>query len=193
MNWKSTLFALLFPLGLSAQFFPNLGGQRAGISAFSFLKIDASPRSAAMGGASSCLTGDAFSTFTNPATFAEIQNFTVGFSNTFWAAGTNYSYLSAGGRTKLGNFAGSMGFLTSGAMPVRTEFQPDGTGEMFYANYYSFGVTYAKKLTDYFSYGATLRVVHEQLAQYAATTGTVDIGFLYRTDYKDLSFAVNVQ
>ncbi|MFN0204282.1 MAG: hypothetical protein ACKVTZ_22380, partial [Bacteroidia bacterium] len=41
--------------------------------------------------------------------------------------------------------------------------------------------------------GATLRVVHEQLAQYAATTGTVDIGFLYRTDYKDLSFAVNVQ
>jgi hypothetical protein len=35
--------------------------------------------------------------------------------------------------------------------------------------------------------------VNEQLAEYVAHTGVVDLGFLYRTDWKDLSFAVAMQ
>ena len=194
MQKKATYFLfLLLPNLLFAQLFPNLGGQRAGISAFSFLKMDINTRSAAMGGANVCLQGDAFSSASNPATLADVKNVSFGLSNAFWYSGINYSYLTGVKPTKVGNFALSMSYLNSGAMPVRTEFQPDGTGEYFYANYYTAGFTYARQLTDYFSYGASAKFVHEQLAQMSASTATIDLGFLYRTDYKDLSFAVNMQ
>lgn len=176
-----------------AQLFPNLGGQRAGISAYTFLKMDISPRSAAMGGASICNSGDAFSTYLNPAGMAELQQSQVGLSHTFWTAGINHSYLSAVIPTSKGNFGTHLNYLSSGYMPVRTTFQPDGTGQQFSAFYSSVGLSYAKKLTDFFSYGASVRWVHEQLAEVQANTATIDLGFLYRTDFKDLSFGVNVQ
>ena len=78
-------------------------------------------------------------------------------------------------------------------MEVRTEFQPDGTGEYFYATYLTAGLTYAKELTDRFSYGLTAKYVHERLADFSANTAVADLGFLYKTDYKDLRFAVVVQ
>jgi hypothetical protein len=78
-------------------------------------------------------------------------------------------------------------------MERRTEFQPDGTGQFFSASNTAVGLSYSKRLTDYFSYGVTLKYVNEQLAEYMAHTGVVDLGFLYRTDFKDLSFAVAMQ
>lgn len=178
---------------VQAQLFPNLGGQRAGISAYSFLKMDVSPRSSAMGGASLCQTGDAFSAYVNPAGLAEIEKTAFALSHTFWAAGLTQSFLTGSAPTKYGTFGGSLNFLSSGAMPVRTVFEPDGTGQQFYATYSAVGLSYSKKLTDHFSYGISGKWVHEQLAQMQANTGTIDLGFLYRTDFKDLSFGVNVQ
>lgn len=187
------LVAVSLGAALQAQIFPPLGGQRAGISALTFLKMDLNPRSAALGGANLCLSGDAFSAFSNPASLAENEGLTVGAANTFWTAGINASAFSIGTRGKAGNFALSLGGLSSGAMEVRTEFQPNGTGELFYASYFSAGLTYSKQLTDYFRYGVTLKYVREQLGDFFANTAALDLGFLYRTDFKDLSFAVAVQ
>lgn len=184
---------MLFPLLLSAQLFPDLGAQRAGISALTFLKIDVSPRSAGMASASICASGDAYSTFTNPATLAEVESFTLAGSNTFWAAGINNAYITSTLPTEVGNFAISLSGLSSGAMEVRTVFQPNGTGEYFYASYWTAGLTYARQLTDRFSYGVTAKYVREQLADFSANTGVLDMGFLYKTDFKDLRFAVMVQ
>ena len=192
---RSSLLILLMLSGftLQAQLFPQLGGQRAGISGLTFLKVDISPRSASLGGANVCLSGDAFSTYTNPAALAETEGVTVGSSNTFWVNGINYGYLSVGKPTNSGHFGLSLGALGTGAMPVRTEFQPDGTGQNFYAGYFTAGLTYAQKLTDFFRFGMTARYVREQLANFDAQTFVVDLGFLYRTDFKDLSFSVLLQ
>lgn len=193
---KTVLHIALTLLGaasLQAQLLPKLGSQRAGISALTFLKIDPSPRSAGMAGAHVSLNGDAFATYWNPAAVADIEGFTVGASNTFWVAGINHAYLSIIKPTKIGNFAFSTTSLTTGKMERRTEFQPDGTGEYFYASNTAVGLTYSQRLTDFFSYGVSLRYVNETLAEYTAHTGVVDLGFLYRTDVKDLSFAVAVQ
>ena len=176
-----------------SQLIPNLGGQRAGISALTFLKIDPSPRSAAMAGSHVSMSGDAFATYWNPAAVAEVEQFSVAASNTFWIAGINHAYLSTVFPTKIGHFSLSATSLTTGKMERRTEFQPDGTGEYFYASNTAVGLTYSKKLTDFFSYGITARYVNESLAEYTAHTGVVDLGFLYRTDVKDLSFAVALQ
>jgi hypothetical protein len=191
---KALLFVCcMMALPLFGQLFPQLGGQRAGISALTFLKVDVSARSAALGGANVCLSGDAYSTFTNPASLAETEGTSVGLGNTFWVNGINYGYLSANTPTSAGHFGLSIGAFGSGAIPVRTEFQPGGTGQNFYAGYFSAGLTYSKKLTDLFRFGLTARYVREQLDNFDAQTVVLDFGFLYRTDFKDLSFSVLMQ
>lgn len=189
------LFLFLLPaIQAEAQLFPQLGAQRAGISALTFLKMEVSPRAAGLASANICLTGDGYSTYTNPATLAEVENFTIAGSNTFWIADINFAYLSVVKPTKsAGSFALSLSSLNSGAMEVRTVFQPEGTGELFYANYFTAGLTYSKRLTDQFSWGITGKYVQERLAEFVAHTGVVDMGFLYHTDFKDLRFAVLLQ
>ena len=187
------IVCMLCSMALQAQLFPQLGGQRAGISGLTFLKVDVSPRSGALAGANLCLSGDGFSIFTNPAALAETKGLTVGSGNTFWVNGINYASLAVAKPTKQGHFGLSLGSFGTGAMPVRTEFQPNGTGQNFYANYFTAGLTYAQQLTDFFRFGMTARYVREQLDEFNAQTVVVDLGFLYRTDFKDLSFSVLLQ
>jgi hypothetical protein len=186
--------ALLAAIPAKAQLFPALGGQRVGISALTFLKIDTSPRSAGLAGASLCAPGDAYSVSVNPGAITDLQHAAFGLSHTFWAADINYSFASAIFPTKnQGVWAGSVSTLNSGAMPVRTVFQPGGTGEVFYVNYYTAGLTYARQPTDQFSFGVTGKYVHEQIAEFQANTGLLDLGFMYRTDFRGLRFGVVVQ
>jgi hypothetical protein len=191
---KFTLFLLLgMPAWLYGQLFPQLGAQRAGISALTFLKMEVSPRSAGLASANICLSGDAYATYTNPAALPEVEHASFAGANTFWVADINYAFLSAVLPTRSGHFGFSLSGLNSGPMEVRTTFQPEGTGEVFYATYWTGGISYAKQLTDQFSWGVSAKYVREQLANFSANTGVVDLGFLYRTDFKDLRFAVMLQ
>ncbi len=188
------LLILFFPfLQGNAQLLPRLGAQRAGISALTFLKIDVSPRAASLGGATLCMPGDAFAANWNPAAITDLSGLAVSSSNTFWAAGINYAYLSAAKEYKPGFLGINVASLSTGKMERRTEFQPDGTGEYFTASNTAVGLTYARKLTDMFSFGLSLKYVNEQLAEFMAHTAVFDLGFLYRTDFKDLKFGVMLQ
>ncbi|HHG83517.1 MAG TPA: PorV/PorQ family protein [Bacteroidetes bacterium] len=187
------ILMLLTTAVVQAQLLPKLGSQRAGISALTFLKIDPSPRSAAMASAHVSMAGDAYAAYWNPAALADVETFSLAAANTFWVAGINHAYFSAIKPTKIGKFALSITSLSTGAMERRTEFQPNGTGEKFYASNTAVGLSYSKRLTDFFSYGITLKYINETLAEFTAHTGVVDMGFLYRTDFKDLSFAVVLQ
>ncbi len=146
---------------------------------------------AGMGGMQISLSGDAYAWSYNPATAANLSSTAFAVANTFYFAGINQFYASAVVPTQnegaWGLFANA---LSSGAMKKRTEFQPDGTGEYFYASYASIGFSYAKKLSDKFNYGMQLKYVNETLAEFVTHTVLVDMGFFYKTDFKDLQFAV---
>ncbi len=188
-----TLLALL-PLSLSAQLFPNLGGQRAGISALTFLKIGVSPRAEAMGGATVANPGDAYSLQWNPAAITDLEGTGFAASNTFWMAGLHNSYFSvAKPFKKMGTFGLNVQSLTTGEMERRTETQPDGTGEYFSAYNVAVGLSYARQLTNMFSFGVNAKYVNETLAEFVAHTAVVDLGFTYRLDWKDFRFAVMLQ
>lgn len=178
-----------------AQLIPNFGGQRAGLSTLSFLKNDINPRSAAMSGASVALSGDGFSSFTNPAATTDIENFNVSLSNYTVGAGIQQSFISVlrPRKDKLGVFGMTLNMLNSGAMDVRTEFQPEGTGEKFYVTNLALGVNYSQKLSEMFSAGISLKYINEQIDSYTNSTVAADVSFLYYTDYKDLKFAVMIQ
>ncbi len=189
----SILFAGSF--AASAQIIPNYGGERAGLSTLSFLKSDLSPRSAGLGGASISLNGDAYSVITNPAALSNVENTSYALSHLFIGAGINQSYLSGiyPLKNKVSHFAFSLNSLNSGRMEERTEFQPEGTGRQVSVSNTAFGLTYARRLSEVFSAGVTVKYIYEYMAGYTNHNATVDVAFLYETDLKDLQFAVMVQ
>ncbi|MGB0166390.1 MAG: PorV/PorQ family protein [Luteibaculum sp.] len=187
MRFLISLVVILIGFNSFSQVLPNLGGQRAGVSTLSFLKNDIAPRSAAMGGASVALPGFAQSLFTNPAGIAEVKNMSFGVNQYWHGAGMNQTGVFAVLPRK--NQVSSLGFF----MEVRTEFQPQGTGQQVFATNTAFGLSYGLQLTEWFTLGVTGRFVYEQLAEYNNSTATVDLGFRYQTDWKDMAFAVMVQ
>lgn len=77
-------------------------------------------------------------------------------------------------------------------MEERTEFQPMGTGRTFTVSNIAVGATYARQFSSLFSAGVTLKYIYEGMAGYSNSSATVDVAFLYKTDFKDLKFAVMV-
>lgn len=184
----------LASLTIQAQVLPNLGGQRAGISAMPFLKNDLSPKSIAMGGASVALNGEPYSMTVNPAAASNMEHPVLAFSSRLMPAGLLQSYLSGIYTTPNKTaFMFSMNYLSSGAQKRRTEFQPMGDGSVYSSDAMKFGLGYSRALSKMFSFGVNANFIREQLAQYSSNAVTVDLGFLYRTDWKDLSFAVGLQ
>lgn len=183
------------PFTAGAQLLPNLGGQRAGISALTFLKNDISPRSMALSGSNITLTADGMATAHNPALMAQLEGMHYAVNDLVIGAGVHQAWLSGIVPFNASNSAAglNLNYLSAGAMKVRTEFQPEGTGSYFYANQLAIGLAYARKLSDRFSFGANLKYIHEQLAQYKNNTVAADLGFLYTTDVKDLKFGIVVQ
>jgi hypothetical protein len=189
------IFLFVFASTISfAQVFPNFGGQRAGLSALSFLKNDLNPASFAQGGASVANTPSMFSSENNPAALGQLKHSGFALSNMVIGAGINQSLLAVNKRLNNGATLGfNVNTLNSGEMLVRTEFEPNGTGQTFYANNTAVGFSYGQKLTDKFSIGVGIKYVYEGIATYQNHTATADIGFLYMIDYKDLTFAVVVK
>lgn len=181
-----------FPLGLAAQLLPSYGGERAGLSALSFLKNDISPRSAGMSGATTSLEGDAYAIYHNVAAMADNKGQTFTLTSAFFGADINQSFASAifPFKSKTSAMGISLNSLNSGAIEERTEFQPQGTGRMIYVNNTAFGLSYSQQLSVNFSLGGTLRYIYENLAGFTNHAINVDIGFLYKTDFKDLHFSV---
>jgi hypothetical protein len=188
------IIILLVPAVGKGQVMKNLGGQRAGISAMPFLKLEASPKADALGGAMVSGYGDGYAPDWNPAAMTDMDHTTFTASDKLMAADIHNSYFSG---VLPSDHNGSWGFsvmmLNAGEMKKRTAFQPDGTGETFSAYNLSAAVSFAKKLSDRFSLGASGKYVREQLAEFHAHTAAIDLGFMYRTDVKDLRFAVAVQ
>ena len=176
------------------QLLPNFGGQRAGLSALSFLKNDLNPASYGMASASIANEGNLFGSESNPASLVQIKNSGIALSNLSVGAGIHQSFLGSAIKLKSGAVLGfNVNSLNSGSMEVRTEFEPNGTGQLFYANNTAVGVNYAQQLSERFSIGVGLKYVYEGIATYSNHTVTGDIGFLYNTDFKDLTFAVVVK
>lgn len=196
--FRKALFAIggavLISFQANGQLLPNLGGQRVGISAFTFLKNDISPRSMGMGGASVATTGDAWCATVNPAQASEVRNLAFGVSHLRYAGTLSHSNINAYAPLgAAGTIYATYHMLNLANQDVRSEFHPYGTGETYAAYSLAASVGYGRKLSDFFSVGVELKYLHERLARYRAGAVAADIGFLYRTDWRNLRFAAALQ
>ena len=170
------------------------GFEKVGRVGAKFLQIGVGARPAAMGEAFTAMSNDALSVFWNPAglTYIEGQDFAGSYIK--WPADIYiHSAAYAVNMKGLGSFAVSAVVLSMGDMRVRTAYYPEGTGEMFTASDFALGLSYARKLTDKFSVGGTVKYVLEKYYNESTSGIAVDIGTVYETGFKSLKLAMSVQ
>ncbi|MEQ1833479.1 MAG: PorV/PorQ family protein [Candidatus Eisenbacteria bacterium] len=121
--------------------------------------------------------------FGNPAGLAQTDTHTeVLFSHAAYIADMDVNYLAFA--QQMGGF-GSIGVnvkvLSVGDIFRTTEEAPDGTGDVFRPTFSSFGLSYARVLTDRATFGGTVRLISESVLQTHATSVSFDFGFQYDT------------
>jgi hypothetical protein len=169
------------------------GVTKKGTTAAAFLGIDVGPRAVAMGSAYVSVANDVTAMYWNPAGISQIDNFRADFTNTKWIADLSFNYAGivfplAG----IGNFGLNATFLTMGQMERTTIENPDGTGEMFDAASYAFGLTYARNLTDQFSIGFNVKYINERLYHVSADGFAADIGARFDTGLEGIILGMSI-
>lgn len=189
------LFCLIITPAATAQ--ENSPGDgtitKVGTTAAQFLKIGVGSRAIALGGTYVAQANDLSALYWNPAGLALMPGSSVQLAMTDYLAGINYNF--AGFGTNLGGagtIAASLIFLDSGSMQVRTERQPEGTGEEFNVQNFALQVSYAKSLTDRFSIGTTVKYIQEKIWHSSASAMAFDVGVLFTTPYENLRLGANM-
>lgn len=159
------------------------GQSKAGSTAAPFLNLGVGPRSIAMGGAFVATANDVSALYWNPAGVAKMNNSGALFSHSKWIANIDYNW--AGAVINMDD-AGVLGIsvtnLDYGDLELTTLREPEGTGGTFTANDMAIAITYAKKLTDRFSIGGSVKYISQNIWNSAATALAIDLGVLFYSD-----------
>ena len=182
------LIILLLPSFINAQ-----KVTKTGTTAAKFLSIGIGPRANAMGGAFSSVSDDASAIYWNPAGVAYSDQFQALFTYSSLFADIKLNYfgliIPAG---SAGNFAVSVTALNYGELKVTTENQPEGTGETFTPGSYSFGLSFARFITEDFIVGATAKLITENIYHSNATGVSFDVGTIFKTPFYGIKFASSI-
>ncbi|MBE7478092.1 MAG: PorV/PorQ family protein [Ignavibacteriales bacterium] len=188
----SLIFIIMTDVMFS-QLFPVLGDQRAGISTAQFLKIGVGGRAAALGESFIAISDDASALYWNPAGLAQFNKNQLIISHNIWVADINHDFIGAVYHLDSENsFGASLTAVTMDDMPVTTEFAPFGTGEYFSFTDIAISLSYARRMTDQFSFGGTVKYVEESLDKLKMRGVMIDLGTFYRTGLGSTRFAVTV-
>ncbi len=198
-----------------SQLVPNLGGQRSGISAYQFLKIGVDARGSSMGEAYVAVVNDVSSLYWNPAAlvnynggravvtstmddhastseFAIVSGQTMA-SHTQWLVDLQHEFFGVSYYLSSSDALGfAVTLLHTDDMKVTTETQPTGDGTYFSYQDMAVAATYSRKMTDQFSFGATIRYVRETIDVLHMDGVLVDLGTFYYMGLGSSRFAVVV-
>jgi len=188
-----TILFFAFAVESSAQLFTTLGAQRAGISTAQFLKIGIGGRATAMGDAFIAVADDASALYWNPAGLAQTDENQIIFSHNQWVADIQHQFAGISYHLSDNDVLG-LSFLTlhTEDMEVTTEVMPFGTGKYFSYGDIAISLTYSRKMTDNFSFGATVRYLEETLAELKMRGVVIDLGTFYWTGLGSTRFAVAI-
>lgn len=175
--------------------------QKIATTGFVFLELPVTARSVAMGETGITMTNAAAEgLFTNPALISlapQRMSATVSYAD--WYVETTHQAL--GFIYAIPQF-GTIGFqaihFDFGEMEKTINPSSDQTGSYislgtYSAGAYAIGISYARSLTDKFSFGSSLKYVRESIDVYHAENVVADIGFLYQTGFSSLRIGAFLQ
>lgn len=155
-------------------FFQTVSAQHA----YEFLRLDVSPRAAALGGSYAAGADDADIIFHNPAGIYFLEETPVNFSFVKHLMDINLAGLSASHEVEgIGRFGAAISYITYGTF---TEADANGNrlGE-YSAGDLAFLIGYANMLGDNLYYGANIKLIHSSLADYSSSAVAFDVGLQY--------------
>jgi opacity protein-like surface antigen len=154
---------------------------KTGTTAAPFLKIGVGSRAVAMGGAFTATADDITAMYWNPGGLANVYASEATFNHVKWFADINYDFAAFSTHlTDFGTLGGFVSVMSMDDMLVRTEDQPEGTGEYFTSGSMAIGISFARSLTDRFSIGFNLKYVRDYLWNMSANGVALDIGTMYK-------------
>lgn len=189
MKKKYMIFVIILSIGLVH------AGEitKKGTSAAQFLKIGVGARASAMGESFVAEANDASAIYWNPAGLAAMSGNEMMLVRTNWIADMTYDFAAVAiPFANMGTFGLFYQALNMDEMEVRTEYKPEGTGEMFGASSFTLGVTYAKNMTDRFAFGVTAKYIREQIWHVSASTFAIDVGITYKTSLDNLRLGMAI-
>jgi hypothetical protein len=162
-----------------------------------FLKIGVGARAEGMGGAFVAVADDASAVFWNPAGIARLEEDKTQLLGNVatWPADLKFYQGTVVFHVKglPGAVALHARSLSMSQEPERTAYRPDGTGLTFDAGYSTFGLTYARSLTDKFTVGLNANLVQLGLAEFKQSTVTFDLGTLYDVGTLGMKIGMGIQ
>lgn len=175
----------------------SLGGQRAGTSSGTFLKIGVDARGVALGGAYVALVEGPFAPFYNPAGISKLRDTAAAFSYARWPADIGVFAFSCGRPWGESGAAMALSAEYVGTTLDETdEYHPLGTGRSFSYGDLLLGFSAAKPFTDRLSIGLTAKIFREDLGSEVGGPVTqswlVDAGTCYLIGALNGRLAVSV-
>ncbi len=170
------------------------GQAKVGTAGLQFLEIGVSARATAMGNAFSAVANDIFAVYYNAAGLAALGRKQAAFTHIDYPAGIHYEFAAVALPVrKLGGvMAVSIYDFQSGDIPVTTYNFPSGTGEITKAQDLAVAVTFARYLTDHFSFGVAGKFILESLSDREASGWAADVGTLYETGFRNFRIAMRI-
>jgi hypothetical protein len=191
-----TVLLLFFAVIVNAQ-------NKVGTTSFQFLKVMPGTRTTALGQSVVSFVNGAESMFSNPAGIAEISNYEIQISHLDWFIDTKI--YSAAVAFNLGYFTvGVFGsYWDYGQIAVTdvahlkfsddyTYFNPGLTGQTINPSAQYVGVSFARKLTNKFNFGLSLKYVREDLIAAKSSVFAFDGGLSYETGYKSIKLGGSI-
>lgn len=178
----AALAALLLPGAALAQ--TSLGGQRAGTSSATFLRIGVGARAEGMGETFVAVANDPSAIYWNPAGLGSLQRREFAISHVEWPADVHYDHLTMIlPSRRLGGSIGLQFGVLGTNIDETTELQPFGTGRTFAYSDLVAGVAFSRRWTDKLLVGTGIKFVREDLGSQVGgpTTQAVlfDVGSIY--------------
>lgn len=186
---KAVVIALLMTLVVSG---PALATTKVGTSAAQFLKIGAGCRAAALGGAYVAIADDAAALFWNPAGLSRLDHNEVLLMHADWLAETDYNFggvVTTFGGNALGAYVTTLDY---GEWEVTTVDEPEGTGEIMEASDFALGASYARSLTDRFSFGFNVKYIRQAIWHMSAHSFAFDVGTMYVTRLNNMRIGMSM-
>ena len=206
---------ILFCLPLFSAVSVSAQQKKLAQTAMKFLSVSVSPRAAGLGDALTAIEHGSASLFYNPSGMAwQESNIDVNIGQTQWIAEIDYSAGSLSfrpGSGRLGVIGFSFLMVDYGVLEETIRFDnEDGFLDLgtFSPSAWSFGVGYARMLSERFSVGAHFKLANQFLANsVSGVTGpdeyerdkveervlAYDFGVLYKTGFRSLNFAVSAR
>jgi len=161
----AALAALAFALPAGrAEAQATLGGQRAGTSSGTFLRIGVGARAVGLGETFVAVANDPSAVYWNPAGLASLQRREFAASHVEWPADVSYEHVTlvVPWHKLGGSVALQVGVLATEMMET-TELQPFGTGRTFTYSDFLVGAAYARRWTDKLLVGVGAKYLSEDL------------------------------